>query len=494
LLQHIDFTGLYDDGLDALVKRLTEFRATVLPHESEASQQSEQLAGNAHTYSSGPSATERELLARYNEAREAGDDFERQYELYQQIAAMDEDFNREYIQQRLRQLPGQIRNQQRARLLAKAHSAESVDNWRTSVGVWQSLVAMEPKNQEFRGELVRALRKAAESASDAALWLEEIDMLNALLDLVPDDPQAKYHLKIAKQNQESYLLYENARDLAQAGRNEFAKQDLALLKQRAPDYSDPASIAIRVGAEPLMTFARIEERRLQEENERRLREERLRQEEERRLQEENERRLREQEEKRKADEAMRLSDAKARSEAMQPRIMLVPIASVTPKARGILIHRRMVLSDTPQLAIPRKALLVGEPFIARVSFALRRKVILNQITLEIVFREVSRRKVEETAYRYNPETKERESYTLWRYVPVNKDRTISRVNWHGENFNTTDVIAREAEMRIPVTAMHSFADGAAYKLDWLFILRIAVDSDELYEYIYDFQVIPKVYR
>lgn len=479
-LQHTDFTGSYEGGLHELIATLSAIRISTLPPDSvEAGdpvlQPDAPEVSAAQASERDRAAINRQLMALLNEAREVNGDLEREYELYQLIAQIDESFNADRVQEKLRELPKRIQEKDRQRLLNNADTAQEAGNWRTAIGAWQSLCAMEPANAGLRASLIAALRKAAEEAYNNGLWLEELSYWHGLQALVAGDPQAAYHVAIAEQNERHRLFYDNARDLTTAGKYGIARDDLDTLRKLAPDYCDYARLAEVVGIEPFISFADIEIRRQREDVERRQRAEAARDEA-----------VRQDVERRQRAEAARLV-------AMQPQTFLAAVHKVAPQPSGWFRRKAAVLAGDPQFAVPRETLQVGEPFIARLSFQVLRQVVTKELALELIFSEDTSRRVRVTEYHYNRETKIQEPNSVMRWEPRVQNSVILQAYFEGGSYKRDELVVRDQLFRIPANAMHSFQHGS-HALSWLLRLRLDFGEEQVYWYDYRISVAAEIYR
>lgn len=94
---------------------------------------------------------------------------------------------------------------------------------------------------------VQQLRRLGESARQHSNWGREIAAWSALLDLVPNDPQALSSRRAAEKHKGFSKTYENANRFFNEGKRQEAVIELNDLWKEAPDYGDPAQLAGPLG-------------------------------------------------------------------------------------------------------------------------------------------------------------------------------------------------------------------------------------------------------
>mgnify|MGYP002403144550 CR=1 FL=1 len=99
---------------------------------------------------------------------------------------------------------------------------------------------------ELQAVRVPRLRQRAQQAGQAGEWGQEIGAWKALLELKPQDEQARRRLALAKHNQKYASYYKDAQQFVEKGMVPSAKEQLKILWSDAPYYGDPARLATRL--------------------------------------------------------------------------------------------------------------------------------------------------------------------------------------------------------------------------------------------------------
>ncbi len=134
--------------------------------------------------------------------------------------------------------------------------ARSDGDLERAVAIWQQMFDRDPNYKEgtfasqrekllekLHPQRIARLRDIAEEASKAGEWGREISAWEALLSLETNDEQAQRRLALAKKHRKYAWHYENALQFVQREQPSLAKTELEMLWDEVPYYGDPANLA-----------------------------------------------------------------------------------------------------------------------------------------------------------------------------------------------------------------------------------------------------------
>ena len=213
-IQWVDFKAHYEQGLSGLLVALSQIMpAPLVPPIRPAQLTPPPAAKEPDLVRAQPAPpppdADLNTLYRTGVAAKAEGDLERAAALWQQVLDRDPNFGRKTLATFMAQLQQQLLPRRIQRLRILALQARKVGEWGQEIGAWQALLGLEPQNAE-----------------------------------------AKQAVSIAQVNLQHAWMYESAVQFAQEGQLAATKEQLKMLLQVAPDYSDPAGLAEKLGLFP----------------------------------------------------------------------------------------------------------------------------------------------------------------------------------------------------------------------------------------------------
>lgn len=456
LEQYVDFAESYDQGMEHLLTAIYDrILLPLTPPDASVA------ASASHTTSwQKPQPLDPRLTRLYTSAQET-EDLERRNQLYEQILAIDPTFANGLVAEDRHKLQPQLQAQRFEQAVQSAQAFEKAGDWRQASGAWQVALNADQHNMEARQGFLRSLRHTAQEAYRHGRWIEEIGAWEALLGLSPDDPEVIERLPIAVANLERQAEYEAAVQLVPAGNAVAARRLLEHVWQQAPYYGDPDNVAPGLGLTVPPTVDDLHAERVLQQKQ----QEQARQEEE----------------------------ARRRVEAMLPRLSAHRSATVVRNSSLIAdLFRRMPEVDTPELLVPRTELAVGEPFIVEYRARIKKRVSIKQVLIELVAVEELECYKEIEYVTHDPDTGT-ETRTRREYHLLRASQTWVRHIHDGGQFHAGQMLVRQQQLQIPLTAMHTFKHDD-YAVRWY--IRLSVDLNERARSVacfYDVKVLPRLY-
>src|SRR6266566_694585 len=187
-------------------------------------------------------STDFDALYREGVNAQSRGDLERALFLWQQILSENENFREGMLASKVQELQKKLPSVRIKRLREKAKQEENVGLVQQEVSTLKALLELNPTDRAVRRRLVMLCLRQAEFERRKGAWKEEIDALEACVNLGWIRWRIEKRLQIAKQNQQGVWQYENAIKLVEDGRRDEAKTELFELWQKCPCYGDPAKL------------------------------------------------------------------------------------------------------------------------------------------------------------------------------------------------------------------------------------------------------------